>query len=398
MKIWQIPILSKFIAKQRRRLSALQEATYEKGEKELKDILGNDEELQDRFPIPGIFIGILIWVFIIFFPLMMVLDPGQAPNQHANIESLVNFYIPLFAMMFVFIVNQRILVKHLFFKKRYGLYLVSNFILVGITGSIREIIYFHISSETSKGLGYFLTEFAFTSGREHILWSTITFVIFVFMTSLCCILINVFTRQVVRGFILREKRRVALQNELDFLKQQLSPHFLFNTLNNISALIQFDPKKAEESMTKLSSLLRVMLYQTTDKSIALTEDIEILKKYADLEKLRLDPSYDLAFNVSIEDNNLQVPPLLIMPLVENAIKHSINPKGGSFAHIDIKEQNHILEITVENSNFPRKSGPKAGGLGLATLTKRLELIYSGHYTYATETNENTYKSKLVINL
>lgn len=398
MKIRQIPFISNYIAKQRRRLSALQEASYEKSEKELLEILGSDEEINNRFPVPGIFIAVLTWSFILFFPLMMVLAPGQEQNEPANINSLVNFYVPLLAMFVVFVANQRYLVKQFFFKKKYGLYFVSNFILLSLTFILRELIFFYTYSDYQKGLSYFFTEFAFAKGREHIIWTISSFTIFVFMTCLCCILISVFTRQVIRGFILREKKRSALQNELDFLKQQLSPHFLFNTLNNISALIAFDPKKAEDSMTKLSSLLRVMLYQTTDSTISITEDIEILKKYADLEKLRLDASYDLTFNVNVQNPNLEIPPLLIMPLVENAIKHSINPKGGSFAHIDISEAEGSLRILIENSNFPRKSGPKSGGLGLSTLQKRLELIYAGHYSYSTEISDGIYKCSLVINV
>ena len=196
--------------------------------------------------------------------------------------------------------------------------------------------------------------------------------------------------------MLREKRRVALQYELDFLKSQLSPHFLFNTLNNITSLISFDPKLAELSMTKLSQLLRVMLYQAGDKNIALKDDLDVLQKYAELEKLRLDDKFQLSFETDIEKPNMMVEPLLVMPLVENAMKHCVDPKGGGFARIYVQQKENELYVKVENSNFPRKAKPNAGGLGLSTLKKRLELLYAGHYSYNARVEGETYIAELNI--
>jgi LytS/YehU family sensor histidine kinase len=205
-------------------------------------------------------------------------------------------------------------------------------------------------------------------------------------------------RQIVRAFILREQKRSELQYELDFLKNQLSPHFLFNTLNNISALIQIDPKRAESSMNKLSQLLRMMLYQVKDKYITLQEDVDILQKYADLEKLRLDESFDFVFDVKLDNPNMMIEPLLMMPLMENAMKHCVNPNGKSFAHITITQASGDLHFHSENSNFPRKSSRKGSGLGLSTFEKRLDLIYPDAYTYSVNIVDGVYISDLVIQL
>ena len=98
-------------------------------------------------------------------------------------------------------------------------------------------------------------------------------------------------------------------------------------------------------------------------------------KYADLEKLRLDESFDFVFDVKLENPNLMIEPLLMMPLMENAMKHCVNPDGKSFAHIFIEQKDDVLYFRAENSNFPRKSKSKSSGLGLATFQKRLELMY-----------------------
>ncbi len=191
---------------------------------------------------------------------------------------------------------------------------------------------------------------------------------------------------------------MGLQYELDFLKNQLSPHFLFNTLNNISALIQIDPKRAESSMNKLSQLLRMMLYQVKDKYITLQEDVDILQKYADLEKLRLDENFDFVFNVNLENPNVMIEPLLMMPLMENAMKHCVNPNGKSFAHVSITQTGDVVHFHSENSNFPRKSGRKNGGLGLTTFEKRLDLMYLDAHEYSVNIVNDVYISDLILHL
>jgi len=151
-------------------------------------------------------------------------------------------------------------------------------------------------------------------------------------------------------------------------------------------------------MNKLSQLLRMMLYQVKDKYITLKEDVDILQKYADLEKLRLDENFDFVFNVKLENPNLMIEPLLMMPLMENAMKHCVNPNGKSFAHITITQAGDVLHFHSENSNFPRKSSRKGSGLGLSTFEKRLDLIYLDAYTYSVNIVDGVYISDLVIQL
>jgi len=139
-----------------------------------------------------------------------------------------------------------------------------------------------------------------------------------------------------------------------------------------------------------------MLYQTSDDTIPIKEEIDILEKYADLERLRLDPSYKLDFTTDLEDENFQIAPLIAMPLVENAIKHSVNPDGPSFARIKIEQKGDSIEFHTENSNFPRKKKSNEGGLGLTTFKKRLDLLYNGRYEYKTEVVDGTYKASLTI--
>lgn len=389
----------RFIEKNRKRLENLQEASFDRGEKQLIELMGpSASDIQkDQFPVPTFFLEILVWIFILLFPIVLFSEPAGQMELSITARRLAFYYLPLVSTILIFGINQRLLVPKCFFKKKYLSYFVWNGCLLLVTLIGREAVHFAFEADANKSLSYFVNEYCFSTMRGHFsILTPITFVVIEGLVCMFCIVFNIFSRQIIRAFIIREKSRATLQYELDFLKNQLSPHFLFNTLNNISALIQIDPRRAESSMNKLSKLLRITLYQTSDETIPIGEDIDILQKYAELEKLRLDPSYDLTFDIDIQDPKFQVAPLMVMPLVENAIKHSINPAGKSFAHISITQHDDQVEFISENSNFPRKSGPKSGGIGLSTLKKRLELQYAGKYEWITENRGGTYFCKLLL--
>ena len=389
--------VTKILENQRGTFEGLQEASFMRSEKYLMDLL-KEETKSSNYPIPPFVPLLLIWLFVMLFPLATFLDPAVITSPKINARGVVGFYVPLITTTLIFLINQKFLVPSCIFKKHYIPFVIHNALLVIGAIFVREVAFFLIERNPGEGITYFFTSYCFSNMKGgH--FSFITVILFSILVGFVCgisVLYNIVLRHTLRAFVQREQKSMVLQYELDFLKNQLSPHFLFNTLNNISALIQFDPKRAEESMAKLSKLLRVTLYQTSDRTIPIKEEIDILRKYADLEKLRLDSSYDLQFNVELEDENFQIAPLIAMPLVENTIKHSVNPNGKSFAHISIEQKGNTAIFRTENSNFPRKKKSNEGGLGLATFKKRLDLLYNGRYEYKTETVDGTYKATLTI--
>ena len=388
--------VTKFFETKRETFEGIQEASFQRSEKLLVDVL-KEKVGTINYPFPPFVPIVLAWIFIILFPLAFILDPTFTTSLDMSTQKIIGFYLPLLATALIFFINQRILVRSCIFKRHYVRYFIYNsFLLIGLL-LLREVALFLTDRSAGEGIADFFTSYCFSAIKGHFSFQTV--IIFTLMVSFVCItsvFYNIVLRQTLKAFLQREKKNVELQYELDFLKNQLSPHFLFNTLNNISALITIDPKRAEESMAKLSKLLRVMLYQTSDATITIKEEIDILQKYAELEKLRLDESYDLKFILNLEDENFQIAPLIAMPLVENAIKHSVNPDGESFAHISIVQKGNQVTFETENSNFPRKAKSNAGGLGLATFKKRLELLYPSHYKYETRLDGNVYRSKLEI--
>lgn len=385
-----------FFNKQRRHLQSLQEARFDRGEKELVELM-NDENIKDTFPAPIPIIAALVWGFILLFPLLLILHPGNFSSNHVELSYIVEYYVPLLMTFFIFWGNQKYMVPKWFFKKKYVKYILGNCICMLSAVLCREVFLFLATRGPDDTWRTFFETSTIFKGHVSVL-ATVIICISLFMVCLCSILISVFTRQTMRAFVIRERGRAHLEYELNFMKQQLSPHFLFNTLNNISTLISIDPKLAEKSMTKLSQLLRVTLYQTEDKFITLKEEIEILEKYADLEKLRHDDSFEFVFEKKVQDSSRQIEPLLLMPLLENAMKHCVNPEGKSFAHVFIEQEGDELFVRMENSNFPRKSRNDEGGLGLSTFTKRLSLLYKGNFSYETKVQDDVYSCELKLTL
>ena len=388
--------LYRFLQNKRAVFESLQEINFERSEKRLKLLL-DSEEGKHNYPIPTFIPILLAWLFIMLFPLAMIVDPGYMLNHEVNVRSLASYYVPLVTTILIFLLNQNYFVPRCIFKKHYTLYFVCNLFAIGIALFIREVIFFLIDRAPGDGVAFFFNNYCFSFAKGHFtVWTVISFGFLICFVCVICVIYQIMLRQIIKAFIQREQKRSKIQYELDFLKNQLSPHFLFNTLNNISALISIDPKRAEKSMTQLSSLLRVTLYQTSDEFIPIQEDVNILQKYADLEKLRLDESFDFKFDVRLDNPDFKIAPLISMPLMENSIKHSVGVTGKNFAHISIVQKGDSVTFIAENSNHPHKSKSKSSGLGLATFQKRLELTYMGHFDYSVEQNEDTYKCTLVI--
>jgi hypothetical protein len=185
---------------------------------------------------------------------------------------------------------------------------------------------------------------------------------------------------------MHELQQTNLRSELEQLKSQLNPHFLFNTLNNVNVLTQTDPKKASQVLFGLSDLLRYQLYESSKEKILLSKDIEFINNLLALEKIRKN---DFSYEVKVEGNtdNIQLPPFLFMPFVENAVKHGASSIGHSYISIHFQINGEQLHFTAENSKPLIKSN-LPGGLGLKNITRRLNLIYPGkHELTMTETKE-----------
>ena len=200
----------------------------------------------------------------------------------------------------------------------------------------------------------------------------------------------------------REKQALLLQNtqsELALLKMQVSPHFLFNTLNNIDYLVTFDTEKASGSIAKLGAILRYMIYDAEVEKIALEKELKHIEDYIDLLRLRTSGENYLQYHLDGRPEQLRIAPMLFLPLIENAYKHSAAKEGENIINIDILIEKRKLQFVISNEyDTYRKTQPKEGGLGLNIVKRRLELIYPDRHSLTITKDNKRFKVELTLEL
>lgn len=197
-----------------------------------------------------------------------------------------------------------------------------------------------------------------------------------------------------------QKWRIEKQEaELNYLKSQTNPHFLFNTLNNIYSLSRDKNDRAPESILRLSKILRFMLYETGGSFISIEQELKIITDYIELEKLRYDETLRINFNYDVEDMKQAIPPLLLIPLVENAFKHGVSEtRGRPYVDIHLSVNKRQLMFIVKNSTEPGfEEVPVKENIGLSNLRRQLELLYT-EYELSVQPGPSDFTASLKINL
>ena len=193
--------------------------------------------------------------------------------------------------------------------------------------------------------------------------------------------------------------KAKLETEIKFLKSQINPHFLFNSLHNIYGLTVIQSDLASDQILKLSDILRYMLYDSNEETVPLQREIEYLKNYIELAQLKDSRGMNVSFEIGDVNESLEVSPLLFIPFVENAFKHSqIEDLKNGYIHISLKTIGSKLIFKVDNSK-PRQeySKDKVGGIGLRNIEQRLKLLYPEKHHLNIEETETAFKVNLELN-
>jgi hypothetical protein len=189
-----------------------------------------------------------------------------------------------------------------------------------------------------------------------------------------------------------------MENELKFLKSQINPHFLFNSLNNIYSLSIIDANKAQESILHLADMLRYVLYECEKPLVSIEKEISYIQDFIKLFLLKSSKNYPVKTNFFIENQGLHMAPMLLIPFVENAFKHSnIEKVAESFITIDLVSTSDTIHFSIENS-FKKevKSQDGVGGIGIKNVQKRLNLLYPARHSLVILENNTTFKVELKI--
>ena len=193
----------------------------------------------------------------------------------------------------------------------------------------------------------------------------------------------------------KEMQNEKLMAELNFLKAQINPHFLFNTLNNLYYLAYSKSENTTEVIAKLSQMMRYMIYDSNHPKVLLTKEIEYMQSYISLEKMRLSNQVPIEFNIKGNTENLWIAPLIFITFLENAFKHGvISNNPDAWVKISISLDGKECVYTVENSKPAVKSGGEKSGIGLQNVKRRLELSYPGQHNLTIEDKPNVYFVRL----
>ena len=274
--------------------------------------------------------------------------------------------------------NLYFLIPIFFQRRKLGLYALLTFLSV----LVNALLYFIIESRF----------YTYDNGVLSVYLSTIVSTLSTLGTAIGLkLLITQVLQAEMREQITKEKTSIELQ----YLKNQINPHFLFNVLNTIYVQTQIAPQEAQKSVMQLSDLLRYQIYGASQKDIvSLKDEIDFLKNYIDLELLRRE-FLEVTWQIDIPSENIQLPPFLLLPLVENAIKHSKSTTGKKeIIEIACTYSEGKLSLKCVNSKGDNQS--ETGGLGLTNLCKRLELLYSDHYSLDLQDKGATFIAELAI--
>ena len=331
----------------------------------------------------------LVWATIFLIPFM---------NAHLMAESNIDFnnviisWGKILPYYIIYNVNNYILAPKLLLRNRYWLYGISVIALVSIIfGTIEVLDFRYWQSDVDLMSKASLTELEWY-------WN----ILFGIMMAGANSMIKLYYRAIYteRRMALLEKQNIETQ--MEYLKYQINPHFLMNTLNNIHAMIEFDTSMAKQSVVELSHMLRHILYDSSENTTTLDKEVDFLDSYIKLMRIRYIDEVDIQFNTPdiIQCRKVKIPPLLLIVLVENAFKHGISYNNKSFITINISVDNYHLTCVVANSRHDNdRQNVEHSGIGLNNITKRLDILFGNNYTLTTDlSDKNVYIAELVIPL
>ena len=191
--------------------------------------------------------------------------------------------------------------------------------------------------------------------------------------------------------------RQNLEQQLEYLRYQINPHFFMNTLNNIHALVDFDPAKAQETIVELSKMMRFVLYEGNKQSVPLSRELDFIRHYVTLMQLRYTDKVKIKLDLPQEMPDRQIPPLILVTFIENAFKHGVSYQRESFIEVKVTVEDEALHFICRNSKADHPNEEK-GGVGLANVRKRLDLLYAEKYSLRITDRLDSYHVELSIPL
>ena len=344
-----------------------------------------------RISYAHIALHVLLWGIIFGLPFFFM-ERGMSFNWQRFYHSVPS----LLSFVAIFYINYLYLIKTYLFKGKTTEFILINLFLIIILAVLVHLWYnYQISLVQEMRPGKYMRRKAA---------SPLLFVVRNFTSLLLVAGLSVAIKMSRRWFEMESERKelqkAKTEAELQNIKNQINPHFLLNTLNNIYALIEFDPPKARQAVMELSKLLRHLLYENNQELVPLRQEVHFIQNYIELMRIRLSDNVQLTTHFLFsEQSNILIPPLIFISLIENAFKHGIGGDKPSFIDIYLKEHadDGKVEFVCTNSFFPKSENDKSGnGIGIKLVKERLALLYGDAYVWKTTLDEKMYRVELIL--
>ena len=330
---------------------------------------------------------VVVWVIVLSLPYLL---DGQHSQDHHHDGSAyardflyLNFLTNcLWVMPFYF--NTRVLTPRLFNNRRYLSYAAMLVLVFGTNVFIHALL--------------------FTLIFEIPHFSVIGAVVFMLPAYLLTIAIGttlwVVQDKMKADQIARERQGENLKTELSFLRSQINPHFIFNILNNLVALERMKSEELGPTILKLSSLLQYMLYETAEEHVPLTQEVEYLQSYIDLQRQRFGQKVPITVSLNVPAGSYEIEPMLLIPFVENAFKHGVGMIDQPAIEVNLQVKKDVLYFSVANRFNPSADEikDKTSGIGLANVGRRLNLLYGHQHTLKITQDKDWFKAALELKL
>lgn len=327
-----------------------------------------------------IFWHAFFWIVMILFFLFI----ARSETKLSTGDMLVIFCAYPIINISLFYINYLLLIPLFLDKKRYGIYaitiainiLVYGFGKYGVALIFKQYVLLR-AGRPAIGFGQYFLSTVFTS------------LVFLFLSTVLKFTVDWFLNERIQ----RDLENQRLSAELAFLKSQINPHFLFNSLNSIYSLAYQRSETTPEAILKLSEIMRYMLYECNDNKVDLTKELQYLQNYIDLQKIRFAGKAYIDFKVDGKVDNQKIVPLLLIAFIENAFKHGVanNPLKPIRLLIDVEEEHLHFYIQNKKHNNNRDA---SGGIGLNNVQRRLDLLYPGKYNLDIRDETDTYTVEL----
>lgn len=343
-------------------------------------------------------IYVIIWLIVYLMPILLSQESGEL-----NWNNIKQEWLRITPFFVVFLVHNSLVFPHLFASRKRIWYFISTFFLLLIISYLWVEINRQIQRPPEIPPLHGRPDFAPPANLPRIRPKSFAQLISeVFLVSFLVVGFNAAIKIAVKWQREEQKNKELekekLQTELALLKNQVSPHFFMNTLNNIHALIDVNAENAKESIIKLSKLMRYLLYDSEQGKTTLQKEIDFIRNYVDLMRLRYSGKVkiELSFPETIPD--IKIPPMLFTSLVENAFKHGVSYQSDSFIGVYLRIREEKMLFRIKNSVNKNNEVEEKGGLGLKNLKKRLELIYGSRFELQSLEDESVFEVNIKIPL